>query len=219
MSNDYYTIDGAVINGNQDSGQNNQSSLPHAGINSDSGVQASYSIRSDPTQWVVPLWYESAPVSLTVSQSLIDFGVLTATNPVIRPLLLTVQAGFDGYQILTSEDHPLLSASAATIPDTSCDSGTCTSTTAAPWTNILTFGLGYRCNNLSGDDCVSGFSDPYAFRQFSNAAKIQTPAQLMAGTSGTDPRQSEIFYKVNISGTQKPGGYSNTVTYIAVPNF
>src|SRR5258706_14905223 len=128
MSSDYYTIDNPVINNNQDTQQETQSTSQQKQDATDGESPPDYAIKS-----------QAAPVSLSVSQSIIDFGILSATNPVTRSLRLNVTAGFDGYQILASEDHPLLSASAATIPDTSCDNGSCSSLTPAPLSNTLTY--------------------------------------------------------------------------------
>ena len=212
MSSDYYTIDNPVINNNQDTQQETQSTSQQKQDATDGESPPDYAIKS-----------QAAPVSLSVSQSIIDFGILSATNPVTRSLRLNVTAGFDGYQILASEDHPLLSASAATIPDTSCDNGSCSSLTAAPWSNTLTYGFGYRCNTISGGaggtDCINGFEEEDNFKHFGNIGKNQPLIPIMAGANGDGAHQTEIIYKVNISGAQKPGEYNNTITYIAVPDF
>jgi hypothetical protein len=157
----------------------------------------------------------------SISSLLIDFGTLTPTNPVKRTNTLTVSNGSaHGYAVTAYENHQLLVPAAGTIiPDTTCDTGLCTESTAAPWldSSILVYGFGYRCDNLSGSDCVSFTTDYY--KQFADESKGEVPQPVMTSLNvGTD-RQAQITYKVNISGTQPAGRYSNVITYIATPTF
>lgn len=156
--------------------------------------------------------------SFSISQTVIDFGTLTATNPVTRASDLTISNGSaNGYSITASENHQLqVAASGALIPDATCDNGTCTPTTSAAWTNTLTYGFGYRCDNVTGTDCASGFSDATYYKQFSASPSAQT---VMSGTNVGKNKKSTITYKVNISGTQAAGLYTNTIAYIATPTF
>ena len=163
----------------------------------------------------------SSIFSFSVSQPLIDFGPLSATNPVTRTTILTVSTGTPhGYSVLASEDHALSTNTLAlAVPDTTCDSGTCSEALANPWTNTLTYGLGYRCDNIAGTDCSLSFSDTSAFKQFANSSSGKKPQVLMSNNAFVANTKAQITYKVNISGTQAAGIYSNTITYIATPNF
>lgn len=157
----------------------------------------------------------------SISNLLIDFGTLTPTNPVKRTNTLTVSNGSaHGYAVTAYENHQLLiPASGALIPDTTCDTGLCTESTAASWpdTSILVYGFGYRCDNLSGSDCVTFATDNY--KQFADNSKAETPQTVMSSLNVGKNRQSQITYKVNISGTQAAGRYSNAITYIATPTY
>lgn len=157
----------------------------------------------------------------SISSQLIDFGVVSPTNPVTRTNELTVSnASAYGYQVTAFEDHQLLvPVSGAIIPNTSCDAGTCTTTTSAAWTSTLAYGFGYRCDNVSATDCASGFSDPTYYKQFPDESASQTPQAVMAGTNAGVNKKVQITYKVNISGTQVAGSYRNRVIYIATPTF
>lgn len=158
------------------------------------------------------------PFVFTVSQTLIDFGTLYPTNPVIRTATLTVsKTAVTGYSVITSEDHPL-KATTSTITDTTCDNGSCSESVSSLWTNTLTYGFGYRCDNLIGTDCSADFSKKDFYKQFSDDSKTETNQVVMAGTSGRE-KKAQISYKVNISATQAPGSYGNTITYIASPTF
>ena len=58
------------------------------------------------------------PFSFTISQNLIDFGTLTATNPVTRTTNLTVNSeSAKGFTVIASENQPLISSSSI-IPNT-----------------------------------------------------------------------------------------------------
>lgn len=157
----------------------------------------------------------------TISETLIDFGILSATNPVSRTNNLTVSSRSPhGYSVSTFENRPLLSPlTNALIPDTTCDNGSCSQSSPAVWTSILTYGFGYRCDNVNGNDCESSFSDKNAYKQFADSSREENPETLMSGKNSARGRETQITYKVNISGAQPAGLYSNVITYIAAPTF
>lgn len=160
----------------------------------------------------------SLPFSASLSSDLIDFGVLSPTNPIIRTVNLSVtNAPSYGYSILASEDHSLKSDQ-ANIPNTTCDSGECNETNAGLWTNTLTYGFGYRCDNITGIDCDNAFSEPNFYKHLPDASSSQFFKPIMTGV-GSQKNEIRISHKINISGNQKQGNYLNTITYIAVPNF
>ena len=157
--------------------------------------------------------------SFELSQNTIDFGVLSATNPVIRTTNLSVSSPASPYQVLGHEDHALLSTSNAVIPDTTCDNGSCTEVTPAEWTNTLTYGFGYRCENVKGSGCSNAFSEPAYYRQFADRSKNETPQTIMTADTKGKNDEAKILYKINIPGTQQTGSYSNEITFIAAPTF
>lgn len=162
--------------------------------------------------------YPFSSFSFSLSESVIDFGPLSATNPVTRNALLAISnAPPQGYRVFTYEDHPLMAPNNTTIPDSTCDNGLCTEQTADSWTNTLTYGFGYRCDNVEGTDCDKSFRSQNSFRQFANKARNESFQSLMSSNKPFAKAKTQITYKVNISGTQMPGTYTNTITYIAVP--
>lgn len=160
------------------------------------------------------------PFSFTISQTNIDFGPLSPTIASTRTNTLTVSNGSAfGYTVTASENHRLLVASSGQmIPDTTCDTGTCTTTFARPWTQFLTtFGFGYNCTNLSGTDCASDFNnDSTYFRPF---AASPSSAMVMSSTNVGRNRKATITYQVNVSLVQAAGLYTNVINYIATPSF
>lgn len=161
------------------------------------------------------------PFTFTISETLIDFGTLSPTNPITRTNDLAISNGSaNGYSVTAIENHELMDQTQGVrIPDTTCDTGTCSETLSGPWANTLTYGFGYRCDNLSGTDCQTGFTDSAYFKQFTDNSKSESAQSVMKGANVGRNKKVKITYKVNISGTQEAGNYENVVTYIATPTF
>lgn len=161
------------------------------------------------------------PFSFTISSILIDFGDLTPTNPVTRTNTLSIDnQSASGYTVKAFENHQLLiPGTGSTIPDTTCDGGTCTYTTASPWTSSLVYGFGYRCDIVDATNyCNSDFSTSTNYKQFADLSLSETAQTVMSGMTGRDQR-AQVTYKVNISAVQEAGLYSNVITYIATPTY
>lgn len=164
--------------------------------------------------------YSIIPFSFSISNTVINFGSLVPGEPLTRTTNLTVSNGSAyGYQVTAQENNALrVLSTGIDIQDTTCDAGTCTETTAAAWTSPLTYGFGYRCDNLSGTDCSTDFATTTFYKQFADIERSETPQTLMSSTSVGTGRQSQITYKLNISATQQAGLYQNVITYIATPS-
>jgi hypothetical protein len=158
------------------------------------------------------------PFRFKIDSTFIDFGTIAPTFPVLRANVLTVSNGSAyGYQVTVSQNHNLrVNASGAEIPATTCDAGTCTPTTAATWTSSLTYGFGYRCNNILSTDCDSQFLTANFYKPF-----IASPSAIVVMTSPNVGRNkvSQIVYKLNVAGSQPAGLYKNVINYIATPTF
>jgi hypothetical protein len=170
--------------------------------------------------------FQTGPISFSSSTQLIDFGTLTPGNPVIRNLLLSVMSETNDYQIIGYENHPLRTTNNEIIPDTTCDNGACTQSEQAIWESSLTYGFGFQCLTKGVLICSSHSpvitsredkSKNY-YGQFSNFAAGEEAETIINGFRG-GLNEAEINFKVNASGTQQSGIYSNTVTLIAVPNY
>ncbi|MCL4353560.1 hypothetical protein M1615_03810 [Patescibacteria group bacterium] len=161
------------------------------------------------------------PFAFSISQTIIDFGTLYPTTLVKRTNDLTVSNGSaNGYSVTAIENHQLLvPSSGSLIPNTACDNGTCTDTVSAAWTSTLTYGFGYRCDNISGSDCPGGFSNSTYYKQFADQSKSDSPQSVMASNNVGRNKEVQITYMVNISSTQPAGLYTNVITYVATPTF
>ncbi|HEX7042758.1 MAG TPA: hypothetical protein VF189_05905 [Patescibacteria group bacterium] len=167
----------------------------------------------------VPTSTTSATFTFTVDPTDIDFGTIDPTSPVSRTDTLTVRADSPFTYIVTGRENHQLRYNSTVIPDTTCDNGLCTSTTASLWTNTLTYGFGYRCDNLLGTDCLTDFLTSNVFKSFANSELGQDAQTIMEGSTQTTASSGQVTYKVNVSASQIPGTYTNTITYIAIPTF
>jgi hypothetical protein len=218
MTNDNWKIDFSNINSTsgKPTGTNYKVSNTVGELSSGLYTGTNYKVRAG-FQYV----YSIIPFRFSISSLILDFGVLSPTNPVTRTNILTISNGSaNGYAVSAYENHELLQpGTGSLIPDTGCDSGTCTQTASSAWTSNLVYGFGYRCDNLTGTDCATGFGTSTFYRQFANAAFSEDPYPVMTGTNVGRSKQVTITYKLNISGTQPPGEYTNQIIYLAVPTF
>jgi hypothetical protein len=162
------------------------------------------------------------PFSIQLSSDIVDFGTLIPTNPIIRTVDLAIEnPPIYGYSIVAYENEPPSLTSQINnifIPDTTCDDGQCSAQSASEWTNVLTYGFGYRCDNLSGTDCDDSFTNPNFYKHFPNISNNDNLQPIMMGI-GSKNTKTRISYKVNVSKAQNQGKYRNVITYIAVPSF
>lgn len=157
----------------------------------------------------------------SITETLVDFGVIEPGTPVTRTHSLIVSNGSAyGYSVYATESAQLhVPVSGAIIPDTTCDDGSCTESTSAAWSSALTYGFGYRCDNETGTDCASGFTTSTFYKQFADSSKNETGQAVMTGTNVGKNKRVRITYKVNVSAVQPAGLYHNIVTYVATPTF
>lgn len=222
MSNGFYIVEMGNLNsiaGNT-SGPSNKLSFTSgetgSGLYSLNGVN--YKVRAG-FQYI----HSIIPFSFTIQNPAVNFGTLTATIPVNRSSILTVSNGSaNGYIVTGMESSQLrVSATGSTIPDTSCDNGLCTPTSATAWVpngdgSSTTYGFGYNCTNVSGTECPTDFVDSTYFRPF---AASPSAATVMSSSNVGRSQKVQITYRVNVSQTQASGLYTNVITYIATPTF
>lgn len=160
-------------------------------------------------------------LSLNISNDIIDYGPLSPTNQIYRTSNISVSStNKKGFILTAYEDHPLLTTRSNTfIPDSTCDNGSCSEVTSALWANTLTYGFGYRCDNVNGNNCHTGFNLNNYYKQFSDNSKKETGQIIMSNHLQESNNEIQITYKVNISKTQPSGSYNNTITYIAIPKY
>lgn len=156
--------------------------------------------------------------SFKISNTLLDYGKLYPTNPILREAILEVEGlSTHGYSVLAYEDHPLADATFSNlIPDTSCDRGLCSSFTSAIWKERLTYGFGYTCEDLEKPICF-GFENTDFFKRFSDASKNEVYQPVLKAIDGSNSR-AKIIHKLNLSSSQKDKIYLNNINYVAIPH-
>jgi hypothetical protein len=160
--------------------------------------------------------------SFSISNSLIDYGLISPTNPIYRTSNLIISSdALKNFMEVQYQNHPLSTTDTNTqIPDSTCDNGSCSEMTSAPWNNTLTYGFGYRCENTNGINCPTDMTETEYYRQISDSSKNETPEAIMANVQDKNRKNEvQLTYKINTSKNQSPGNYSNTITYIATPGY
>ena len=168
-------------------------------------------------------WYIKSiiPFGFSVTPLAIDFGTLTASSPITKTITLTVSAGgAGGYQVTAQENKPLTSGAGSTIPDTTCDDGSCTESLAATWSKSSTYGFGYT---LTGNDVPLPFPSVgpagNKYKQFANLTLNEVLEPVMSSRVVGKNRSATMTTKINVAGTQPAGSYQNIITFIATPTY
>ncbi len=156
-------------------------------------------------------------LSFSIDKLNINFGTLEPGIGVTDTNLLTVTTpSGHGYQITAQENHPLWISPVSYIPDTSCDTGTCTITSSAPWISNDKYGFGL---NVTGIGATAYFPDSTYFRPFSNAYNNQTPSVIASENKPVEKREAYVTYRVLVSSVQAAGAYQNYITYTLTPKY
>lgn len=162
--------------------------------------------------------YQIDTFRFTISKIAIDLGTLTpgVHNTGSHTLTITTK-GAGGYTIYAYELHPLRTLGGVdVIPDTTCDAGTCTDTTAQVWITPTIPGFGF---NMTGDDIPADFVNSNYFRPFADISAADTMQVVMSSANIANQRQSTVTYKAGVSGSQAAGSYQTGVVYVAVPGY
>lgn len=160
-------------------------------------------------------------LSFTIDELNINLGSLVSGVDSTATSIITISTpSGHGYQIMAQYNHPLSLLSGTTIPDTSCDSGTCTPTSSSVWTSASAYGFGYNTIGINSSNVNTGigtssyFTNDTYYRPFSTTGQI-----AMSENSPVKNRSARVTYKVNISALQSAGNYQNSIIYTAVPKY
>lgn len=162
--------------------------------------------------------YQIDTFSFQISKTLINFGELIENTHNTDSHTLTITTkGAGGYSVYAFEEHPLRQQQGSEeIPDTTCDSGTCSHTAAAVWTNQSIAGFGY---NMSGNDIPANFIDNTYFKSFADNESADPMQVVMSSDNIANQRQATVTYKAGIGDYQASGNYETAVVYVAVPGY
>lgn len=152
--------------------------------------------------------------SFTLGSLAVNLGTTTPNTFSTGSHTLTVTAPGQGYTVTTLEATKLTNHNGDTIPDTTCDSGPCTETSATTWVTATNNGFGY---NVTGDDKASDFTNSTFFRPFPDLSLGENPAIVMTTSAAGKNRTATVTYQLSPSGTQAGGTYTTQIIYIATP--
>ncbi|MBP7876201.1 hypothetical protein KA012_04370, partial [Candidatus Woesebacteria bacterium] len=165
-------------------------------------------------QYIYPL----RDFEFSISSVAIDLGLLVPGIHSSRSHTLTVTTrGASGYKIYAFADHSLRRQNGVTIiPHTTCDAGSCTTSSAQLWSNQTIPGFGY---NMTGQDIPVDFATSNYFRPFADKSLGQPMQVVMSSSALAFNNTSTITYKAGVPGSQASGTYNTTVSFVAVPGY
>lgn len=152
--------------------------------------------------------------SFSISSLAINLGTQSPNAFTTATNTLTVSTPGQGYSVTTYEINKLKNSTGNTIPDTTCDSGTCTETAAGVWTTATNNGFGY---NATGNDVATDFVSSTYYRPFPDFSLSEAPATVMTTSLSGRNRIATITYKLSQPGSQAAGIYTTEIIYIATP--
>lgn len=156
-------------------------------------------------------------LSFTIDKLNINFGTLEPGIGVTDTNILTVTTpSGHGYQLTASENHPLWISPSHFIPDTTCDSGTCTITSSSPWLASDKFGFGF---NVTGIGATAYFPDSTYYRPFASIYNNHQPTIIASENKPVKKREAIVNYRVIVSTVQTAGNYQNFITYTLTPKY
>lgn len=154
--------------------------------------------------------------SFSLSALSLNLGTTSPNSFSTNNHTLTVNAPGQGYSVTAIAAHRLKNLADPTdfIASTTCDSGTCTTSSASVWTTASNNGFGF---NVTGSDKAADFTDSTYYRPFADASLGDSPATIITSSAAGKNRTSTINYKLSVPGTQAGGTYATQITYIATP--
>lgn len=174
------------------------------------------------------MYYDLIPLSFTLSNSSVDFGMLTPHTPATGSTDLTVITNSpEGYQVTAYETTPLklknYTGSTNKIPYGSNDGddlpfNSITESTEGAWDTFTSqFGFGFTLSNLTGTDAT--FTTGY--KEFADYSFSENPQVIMSRNASTleTGHSVRVTYQTNIDSIQPAGSYENTVVYILTATF
>jgi len=159
----------------------------------------------------------------------VAFGSLETSNFIdAAQKLKAATNATSGYSVTAEESNEMRLIGATgpvvgtTIPDTTCDGGTCTASTNVGWTAATNNGFGYSLANVTGTPATFLYSEGssgFSAKHFSNIGAGETAHEIMSSNIPATTEEAYVCYRITIGATQEPGTYTNDVTYIATANF
>lgn len=161
---------------------------------------------------------------VTTTATSVPFGGMALNTFKTLAQDLTVSTNASGGYVVTSSENDQLGLGGATtpfIPDTTCDGGTCTESTAAEWNTATNTGFGYSLQNVDAASIAFEYNDTGTFdaRPFANIVDGDTPQTIFSSTTVANAQNAYVCYRLSVGATQAAGDYENQITYTATGTF
>lgn len=163
--------------------------------------------------------YQVDDFVFSLSKVQINLGTLTPNSHSTDSHTISITTrGGAGYSVYAYELHELRHSGndTTTISDTTCDSGSCTISTAGVWQTQTIPGFGY---NMSGDDIPATFTNSTYFRPFADRSQSEAMQIVMSSEDIAHTRTATVTYRAGISGSKEAGNYETGVAFVAVPGY
>lgn len=131
-----------------------------------------------------------------------------------------------GYSVTVGKvDYMHIINTDTTLPDTKCDTQTCTAVAPAIWSTDVgntNSGYGYSLQNINATNVGTTFISAanWQARPFANLSTGGTGVQIMWNSSTPSvTERAYVCYRIAINTLQTPGDYENEVNYVATATF
>lgn len=153
----------------------------------------------------------------------VPFGSLVLNTFATAAHTLVVSTNATNGYIVTAIENDHMGKDGGTtpfIPDTTCNTGTCTTATAANWDVAAAHpGFGYSLESVSGATVPFTAGANFSAKPFANASLLQPPTTIMSSTGVSNSHTANVCYRISVDATQAAGDYENQVTYTATATF
>ena len=167
-----------------------------------------------------------AQFSFSVNKLSINLGTLVPGVGSTDTNIITISTpSGHGYQIIASENHPLRLISGTTIPDTRCDSNSCSESVSGAWITNTAFGFGFNAIGINTSGVATGvgtsdiFTNNTYFRNFAALSQQEPGQTIMTENKAVKSHSARISYKGLVSSVQSAGAYQNSIIFTAIPNY
>lgn len=155
----------------------------------------------------------------------VPFGIMSLNTFKTLAHQLTVSTNASGGYTVTAAENDQLGKDGATtpfIPDTSCDAGPCTHTSANEWVTATNNGFGYSLQNVDAASIAFQYNDSsrtFNSKQFADLQASEVPQTLFSSTTVANSEDAYVCYRLSVGATQAAGDYENQITYTATGTF
>lgn len=162
---------------------------------------------------------------VTTTATSVPFGGMSLNSFKTLAQDLTVSTNASGGYVVTGQENDQLGLGGATtpfIPDTTCDGGTCSESTAAEWNTATNNGFGYSLENVDAVSIAFEYDtsgDTFRSKQFADITGSETAQTLFSSTTVANAENAYVCYRLSVGATQAAGDYENQITYTATGTF